>query len=200
MKTLLNLSAIGVVSFSLCAFGCSSSNSKGGNSSNDAGAADCGSSGSGGKGGGSGGKSGGSGGTSTGSGGSDSDDAPSIKIDSPANNAQVTVSADEPDLPVTFTVEYFTLKAPGTCAGKDMCGHVHLLVDGSACNDTGSPYNAAGEASPIGAGLDYCPHIAGSHKITLELHNDDHSPVKDSNGKTISDSITITASEEGDAG
>jgi hypothetical protein len=63
-----------------------------------------------------------------------------------------------------------------------------------------APYNAAGAASPIDAGLDYCRHIAGSHKVTVELHNDDHSAVKDSSGKTISDSITIMAVEDGDAG
>ena len=88
-------------------------------------------------------------------------------------------------------------------AGAKMSGHVHLLEDGTACNDkaNNSPYNAAGSTSPIDAGLDYCSKIEGSHKITLELHNDDHSAVKDSSGATVSDSIMITASSNGaDAG
>jgi hypothetical protein len=78
---------------------------------------------------------------------------------------------------------------------------VHLLIDGSACNDPANNiYNNAGAASPIDAGFDYCPMISGSHTLKIELHNDDHSPVKDAGGTTISDSITVTVPAEADAG
>jgi hypothetical protein len=104
-------------------------------------------------------------------------------------------ASGDPDVPVAFAVTGFTLKDPGMCAGAAGCGHVHVLVDGTGCNDVGShsPYNAAGAASPINAGLDYCPSIGGMHTIKLELHNDDHSAFKDATGATISDSVTITA-------
>jgi hypothetical protein len=136
----------------------------------------------------------------------------SISIDAPANGASVGPTAtypDYPDVPVKFTVKNFVLMAPGSDmpAGKcaaGVCGHVHLLVDGTACNDTGNnfPYNNAGAASPIAAGLDYCPKIEGAHVITLELHNDDHSPVNDASGNVISAKIDITAApaNEPDAG
>ncbi|MFI5306015.1 MAG: hypothetical protein ACHQ53_01605 [Polyangiales bacterium] len=141
----------------------------------------------------------GSAGGGSGSGGSGGG-APTVKITAPTNNAQVMANAADPDVPVSFTVTGFTLMDPGKCAGAKMCGHIHVLVDGTACNDTGVPYNAAGSTSPIDAGLDYCPSISGTHTITLELHNDDHSAVKDSAGKTISDMITITVPAAGDAG
>jgi hypothetical protein len=148
---------------------------------------------------------GGSGGGTTGSGGSGtggkSGSSPTIKITDPIAAETVGPTAeypDYPDVPVQFTTTGFTLKAPGTCAGAPSCGHIHLLVDGSACNDVANkaPYNAAGAASPINAGLDYCPNIEGQHTITLEIHNDDHSPVKGADGKVISDSIQITAQPE----
>jgi hypothetical protein len=78
-------------------------------------------------------------------------------------------------------------------------------VDGTQCNDVGAPYNEAfpDPTDPDGgahAGLDYCKTgIPGQHTIVAELHLDNHNPVKDSAGKTISDSIKITV-PGGDAG
>ncbi|HVU03288.1 MAG TPA: hypothetical protein VHE30_16120 [Polyangiaceae bacterium] len=127
-----------------------------------------------------------------------------LKMTDPADGETVGPSAeypDYPDVPIAFTVTGFTLKAPGTCAGADKCGHVHLLVDGTACNDVASkaPYNNAGAKSPINAGLDYCPKIDGEHTVTLELHNDDHSPYK-VDGTVVSDSRKIVAMPESGAG
>jgi hypothetical protein len=75
------------------------------------------------------------------------------------------------------------------------------MVDGTACNDVANkaPYNNAGATSPINAGLDYCAKVEGAHTISLEIHNDDHSPVKGADGKVISDSIKITALPEASA-
>jgi hypothetical protein len=216
----------GLLTLSFAGFGCSSKSSSGtpdaGGSSTGTGGSSGGTGGKSGTGGtGTGGKSGtggtGTGGKSgtggTGTGGTSGSGAPSVKIDSPANGASVGPTStypDYPDVPVAFTIKNFTLMAPGSnMNGKcpaGTCGHLHLLVDGTACNDkTGAsplPYNNAGATSPINAGLDYCPSTAGAHTITLEIHNDDHSAVKDSSGTVISDKINITAAaaNEGDAG
>jgi len=107
--------------------------------------------------------------------------APSISISDPTQNATVTMAAGNV-VPVSFSVSNFLLKAPGTCLAADgACGHVHLKVDGNACNDTAAskPYNNAGFASPINAALAFCPMAAGAHTISLELHNNDHTPVLD---------------------
>lgn len=116
-----------------------------------------------------------------------------IKIDSPTANASVTLKADK-TADVAFTITNFTLKAPGSCGSATNCGHVHVLIDGSACNDTkgGLPYNVAATASPAAPNFGLCPTADGAHTLTLELHNDDHSPYQ-VNGATVADSVSITA-------
>jgi hypothetical protein len=101
----------------------------------------------------------------------------------------------DPDktMPFDFTVKNFALKAPGTCGGAAGCGHVHLLVDGEACNDTGAPYNNAGAASPIRAKLARCARAAGPHVVTVALHNDDHSAVKDAAGRPVAAHTAVNA-------
>jgi hypothetical protein len=120
-----------------------------------------------------------------------------IQITSPANNASVNATAAAPDVDVAFTVSNFTLRDPAlkSCGTMPGCGHVHIVVDGTACNDKDAegPYNATGFASPIGAGLDYCPTLSGTHVVTAELHNDDHSIYTATGGTAVvSNSITIT--------
>jgi hypothetical protein len=103
-------------------------------------------------------------------------EAAALVITSPAPNGQLTMGADQ-RVPIAFTVSGFTLAMPGTCpAGDTKCGHVHLKIDGAACNDVagGKAYNNAGFASPIWGNLSFCPTAAGSHNALLELHNDDH--------------------------
>jgi hypothetical protein len=127
--------------------------------------------------------------------------APTVAITTPTANQAVTVHMSDatggPDLPVAYTTTNFTLKAPGTCGSvSKTCGHIHLLIDGSACNDTGShsPYNAASVASPASAGFDYCaawPNVNGAHTITLELHADDHTPINDSTGTVTKATVTV---------
>jgi hypothetical protein len=130
---------------------------------------------------------------------------PTIKITSPANGATVSPASDSdfPDVPVTLAITNFTLKAPASAdCPSGTCGHVHLMVDGTACNDKETmpppPYNSAATAlsgPDVHVGLDYCSKIGGQHVITAELHNNDHSPVTGPDGKPIiSDPVTITAS------
>ncbi len=114
-----------------------------------------------------------------------------LKISSPATGS--TVAMNNGSIDVAFTITNFTLKAPGSCAGATNCGHVHVLIDGAACNDTGGglPYNVAATASPAQPNFHLCPTAAAAHKITLELHNDDHSPYQ-VNGATVSDEVDVT--------
>lgn len=140
---------------------------------------------------------------SAGSSAGDAGDAglPTITIDKPKTGDVVgpgTDAPDYPDVPVSFTVTNFTLKAPQSANCMGNCGHVHLIVDNASCNDPATPtlYNNAGFMSPINAGLDYCKGgVAGPHKIILELHYNDHTPVKGADGKVISDSVDVTALE-----
>jgi hypothetical protein len=123
---------------------------------------------------------------------------PSIAITAPANNGTLTLSSTKTGN-ITFTTTDFTLMAPGTCpadvAGQPPCGHVHVLIDGTACNDTasGAPYNVAANGSPAIANFALCPTADGAHTIVLELHNDDHTPYQ-VNGQTVSATISITTS------
>jgi hypothetical protein len=109
--------------------------------------------------------------------------APTIQITSPADNGSVSIVSST-DVPVVFTVTDFTLDAPPTgCGGvnSDNCGHVHVFVDGMACD---APSTATATAF-----LGFCATAAGMHTIKLELHRNDHSAVTG----TPSSSITITA-------
>jgi len=144
--------------------------------------------------------------------------APSVTIVSPATGAIIS-TATPPDVPVMFTVTNFTFDVPVTgCGGvsSDNCGHIHLLIDGTACNATASdpdgaaPYNNAypntGDTGPFTANpatviahlmqlangpgsLGYCPMTTGSHTMEVSLHRTDHSAVTNNAKSTI----TITA-------
>jgi hypothetical protein len=117
-----------------------------------------------------------------------------IQITAPADNATVAATAANPGFDVAFTVSGFTLKTPGTCGGIASCGHVHITVDGTACNNPAAPgpYNNDGNASPIAASLDLCPQLSGAHVVVAELHNDDHSTYTDANNKPVTSTVHIT--------
>ncbi|MGH7281920.1 MAG: hypothetical protein ACRELY_10380 [Polyangiaceae bacterium] len=129
--------------------------------------------------------------TSSGDSGTSGGGSGTLKITSPSAGATVTIAKGATD--VGFTTTNFTLMAPGSCAGAVNCGHIHVLIDSSACNDTagGLPYNVAATASPAQPNFDLCPTPTGAHTITLELHNDDHSPYQ-VNGVTVSDQVAVT--------
>lgn len=116
--------------------------------------------------------------------------APSIAITSPSAGGHVTLGTDvNKSIPITFTTANFTLAAPGTPTCGTGCGHVHVLVDGTACNASMQAYNAEGSASPISALLAFCPMAAGAHTVSVELHNSDHTPL----GAAAPASVMITA-------
>src|SRR3954471_21450654 len=86
-----------------------------------------------------------------GCGGSDTPSvAPTISIVSPASNASATLGTDaQLSLAVMFTTTNFLLRSANSSGCGIGCGHVDLLVDGSACNTSPNGYNNEGSASPI---------------------------------------------------
>jgi hypothetical protein len=136
------------------------------------------------------------------SGGNPVDGGSSIAITAPADGTTVSI-ATSADVPVTFAVSGFTLAAPGLCGHvDDGCGHVHVLVDGDACDAPGQNFNnafptAGSSASPATAiaELASCPTVAGVHTIRLELHRDDESAVSTAAAATV----TVTAGPGGPA-
>jgi hypothetical protein len=118
--------------------------------------------------------------------------APAVTISSPMPNQMVTAAADK-SIPIAFALTNFVLMPAGTAGCNAGCGHIHVLVDGSACTPTGDPYNNDASSSPAKALLAKCPTATGSHTATLELHNNDHSALNDASGKVISTSVTFTA-------
>ena len=133
---------------------------------------------------------------------------PTIAISSPMSGATVTVTklpGTEEVVPISFSTTNIMLMAPGSCPMSlgptdDSCGHVHLLIDGTACTPAGAPYNNATPAmagavpSPVNAIVTSCPMVNGAHTVTLELHHDDHSSLMGADGKVISTQVMFTAS------
>jgi hypothetical protein len=155
-------------------FACSSSDNGGGNGSSSGGSSGSGSS------------------SSSGSSGG----LPTISITSPAANATVMSTPPDDTVPVGYTTTNFmgvAALSAGCDNASNNCGHVHVLVDGSMCTPTNSPYNNDGFTSPINAILSSCPMAAGMHTVTLELHHNDHSPILDANMMTISTHVAFTA-------
>jgi hypothetical protein len=126
----------------------------------------------------------------------------SVVITAPASGASVTMGTDSLKIvPVNFTLSNFTLMAPGHCAGAANCGHLHLVIDGytSPCDPvSGIPpekYNVeVTTGTTTSAQFASCGGTAaGLHTITLEVHDDAHGDVKDSNGNLIkSAAVSIT--------
>jgi hypothetical protein len=111
---------------------------------------------------------------------------PSIAISSPTAGQTVTLGMDvNKSLPITFTTQNFTLASPGTSGCASGCGHVNILIDGTACNAMGKTYNATGSASPLSALFGLCASGTGVHTVTLELHNDDDTLVNGAAAATV---------------
>jgi len=113
---------------------------------------------------------------------------PTLKISSPTAGAQVGLGSDQHK---TVNVEFTTtgFKAQPCPNSTENCGHLHVLIDGTDC---GSPYNNQATTSPAAALFDGCNRPIGSHTITLELHHDDHSAIKNAAGATVSSSVSFT--------
>jgi hypothetical protein len=140
--------------------------------------------------------------------GSTTGSSATITITSPTAGASVDYSVMNTDVDVSFTVTGLTLKDPGTCAGAAGCGFVAVFVDGTTCNNVEDPknpqpYNGTASSSPTTAGLDYCPTfpaLSASHTLSLELHNDDGTPLLGADGKVISASVMFTTNQVADDG
>jgi hypothetical protein len=123
-------------------------------------------------------------------GSSDNKPAPTIAVSSPAVGSTQALGTDsDKSVAVAFTTTNFTLSE--TCNGNSACGHIHVLIDGSTCNPTGSPYNNTATSSPAQAHFGVCPTPTGLHTVTLELHHQDHSAVA-INGATVATSVAFT--------
>ncbi len=116
---------------------------------------------------------------------------PTLNITSPATGSTVTMNAQLTS-PVVFATENFTLKAAGTPGCGVGCGHVQLLIDGALCTPAGASWNNIGATSPIDARFGACGNPVGSHQISLELHNNDNSPLLNASGSVISSSVNVT--------
>lgn len=120
---------------------------------------------------------------------------PVMAIVSPANGTTVKLGNDGlKTVPVTLSLQNFTLKAPGTCGTQSNCGHIHLHLDDTLGDNPDAPYNNAGAALTMDAHfywLEYNEYSStGQHKISISLHKDDHS-VAVVNGTAVEASTTI---------
>jgi hypothetical protein len=143
-----------------------------------------------------GGDSGGSGSGGGSSGGGEAGEEPTITITSPTSGSTVMPTGANDAVSVAFTTTSFTFFAPGASgcsASSDNCGHVDVFVDGTACTPMGSQYdNTDTTGSPAQAILSTCSTVDGMHKISVELHHADDTPIQ-VGGMTIQDSIKVAA-------
>jgi hypothetical protein len=128
-------------------------------------------------------------------GGSSSPSNATIAITSPAANDSVLLGVDAgKSVTITYALTNFTAKPAGTCGSTPNCGHIHLLIDGSACTPAGGQYNNdSGSPTTAVAKFASCPsnNQTGAHVVTLELHDDAHHPVNNAAGQ-IKASVTFT--------
>jgi len=115
---------------------------------------------------------------------------PGVNITSPGNNSTVNLSAEK-KVAVNFTTNY-VLKAPGTCGTIDNCGHVYVLIDNTNCNANNMVFNTLAVASPTEADFSKCAMATGMHSITLELHHDDGTLVRDLINNPVASKVTVT--------
>jgi hypothetical protein len=117
--------------------------------------------------------------------------APTITITDPTPNQMLTLDSNK-EYAVKYSATNWTGgkvmmngMLPDGCndpmaATWNNCGHVHLTIDGMACNDTANskPYNnAPGMMGTLNAKFGLCPMQSGMHTIELELRHADHSPL-----------------------
>lgn len=154
--------------------------------------------------------------SSSSSGAGTSSGTPSVKITSPASGTSVVLDFGSGNTDVNGTVSTENFRVGPKGSGAD--GQVYIIVDGSQCNDHTDlgalkPYNTVvpsdqdggpTDGNSFAAGIDYCngapANITGKHTIIAELHKDDGSPVLGPDGKTVSDSISVTVSLASDEG
>lgn len=74
----------------------------------------------------------------------------------------------------------FTLRAPNDCRGEPNCGHVHVTIDGTTCNNVagGKAYNIQISApGPTKMNMGFCQAgPVGPKTISVELVQENHAP------------------------
>jgi hypothetical protein len=129
-------------------------------------------------------------------GGSSSRPDPTIAITSPAASATVAMANNaDKTVTLTYALTNFTVMLVGQCSGvAGLCGHIHVLIDGTTCNDlNGDGYNNSSYSSSQAlAKFALCPMPAASHTVELQLHDDQHHPVNNNAGSQVKASVTFT--------
>jgi len=109
---------------------------------------------------------------------------PSLSVTSPADGASVPLGQDPgKSVPIAFSVENMTLKAPGTCAGSFHCGHVR--VERTLC-----AVLTAFE-SPVLLPFAGCQFSIGSQVVKVSLRHDDGSAYE-LDGIPVEDFVSFT--------
>ncbi|HEX9579101.1 MAG TPA: hypothetical protein VF993_15215 [Myxococcales bacterium] len=120
---------------------------------------------------------------------------PTIAIISPVAGATVTMATNaDKTVSLTYTLTNFTVMLVGQCSGvAGLCGHIHVLIDGTTCNDlNGDGYNNSSYSSSQAlARFALCPAPAASHTVELQLHDDVHNPVNNNAGQQVKASVAI---------
>jgi hypothetical protein len=119
---------------------------------------------------------------------------PTIAVTTPAAGASVALGTDaDKSVTLGITLANFDVKPANHCGGLANCGHIHVLIDGSACSGGGF-YNNTDELSATSAVAKFgrCTSPKGAHTVTLELHGDTHDPVLDNSGNKILASVSFT--------
>jgi hypothetical protein len=122
---------------------------------------------------------------------------PGLAIIAPARDGTSRPLGTDADLSVAVTIAAtgFTLADPSDttetgCNGAANCGHVHIFIDGTDGNQPGAPYNNLGFTPQVTALFSYVDNPVGEHTITVQLVNNDHSPVL-VGGQPVEDSVVI---------
>ena len=130
---------------------------------------------------------------------------PNVTLATPQNGTTITLAADQ-SYAVSYTTTNWTDVFPPDPSGaacdpkSKSCGSAQLFIDDAACNDTAhsQTYNTSG-TSPLTANFALCPMSSGLHKVRVELHHNDGSPVIRTmamgvlgSGTIIGDTVVVT--------
>ena len=82
---------------------------------------------------------------------------------------------------LTFAVSGYAIKPAGECRGMADCGHAHITIDGTDCNNiaAGKAYNIAAKTTePQQMDLNLCKGgPTGTKVVAIELTTDGHAPL-----------------------
>jgi hypothetical protein len=109
----------------------------------------------------------------------DSGPPPRLVFLDPVPNGIANVAADN-TASLFVETNGFTLRGPGECRGEPNCGHAHVTIDGTTCNNVpaGKAYNAQLSApGRVRMNMALCQAgPLGQKTVTVELVQDNHAP------------------------